>query len=379
MLLIPLLLSHPDYAVEIKAVGDVMPGSITPRRIVPPDSGKVFVRSIGSYLSDADVVMGNLEGVFVVEGKHRPIKCSERSRRAGRCYEFGIPWYVAPSLRDMGFTVLTMDNNHVMDYGLSAYRFTERLLDSIGITPVPRRRIGVFRKYIVFPEVDGCFRNAPPVEVLRMGDSICALERPDVKNRRWEKDISIAIVPFGFSGSSWRISDLDVVDSLIPLLDSLYDIVIVSFHGGAEGRKALHVRDEVEFFYGENRGNVVKFARRAVDRGADLVVGHGPHVLRAMQIYKGRLIAYSLGNFLTYGNVNIRGVNGISAILHVRLAPDGRFVDGKIIPVIQKYPGIPVYDGEKRAIGLIKRLVEEDGFSDSLLISDDGSIEIPGK
>ena len=377
MLLIPFVLSYSGYGIEINAVGDVMPGSITPRRIVPPDSGKIFVRSIGPHLSDADVVMGNLEGVFVVEGKHRPIKCSEKSRKAGRCYEFGIPHYIAPSLRDMGFTVLTMDNNHVMDYGLSAYRFTERLLDSLGIIPVPKRRVGVVYKHILFVEPEGCFREPTPVETVSLGDSLCPLVRFAADNRRWERDISVAIVPFGFSGSSWRISDLEVVDSLIPLLDSLYDVVVVSFHGGAEGKKALHVRDEVEFFYGENRGNVVKFARRAVDRGADLVVGHGPHVLRAMEIYNDRLIAYSLGNFLTYGNVNIRGVNGIAAILSVRLDPDGRFAGGRIVPVIQKYPGVPIYDEKGRAIELLRRLVEEDGFSHSIRILEDGTIENP--
>ena len=75
------------------------------------------------------------------------------------------------------------------------------------------------------------------------------------------------------------------------------DVVIFSFHGGAEGAKARHVPGKLELAWGEKRGDVKALARAAVDAGADVVIGHGPHVLRAMELYKGKLIAYSLGNF----------------------------------------------------------------------------------
>ena len=360
--------------ITVNAVGDVMPGSITPVKIVPPDSGRMFADSIGQYLRGADVVMGNLEGVFVLEDIHRPIKCSERSRKARRCYEFGIPHYIAPSLKEMGFDVLTLDNNHVMDYGWEAYRFTQSVLDSAGIAPVAKKQVGFLIKTIIHEDSEICGADKPAVEFLNMSDSLCRIERLSLSDFPWMYEVSIAIVPFGFSSTSWQIWDYELVDSLIPILDTAYDIVIVSFHGGAEGRKALHVRDEVEKFYGENRGNVLRFARRAIDRGADLVVGHGPHVLRAMEIYKDRLIAYSLGNFLTYGNVNIRGVNGISVILHVEMDREGRFLRGRVIPIVQKYPGVPVLDSSRRAIKLLRRLMEEDGFSGSVNIDGEGNL-----
>jgi poly-gamma-glutamate capsule biosynthesis protein CapA/YwtB (metallophosphatase superfamily) len=171
------------------------------------------------------------------------------------------------------------------------------------------------------------------------------------------KGKKLAVVAFGYSEKSYNISDLTNTSEVISSLKKEFDIVIVSFHGGAEGSNALHVTNQPEFFLGENRGNVIAFAHTAIDAGADLVIGHGPHVLRAMEIYKNKLIAYSLGNFLTYGNMNISGVTGVSAILSAELDENsGDFVRGKIIPVKQVDNGIPVYDKSMEAVNLISKL-----------------------
>ena len=321
--------------ITVNAVGDVMLGSITPRRRIPPDSGRVFVESVKDYLSGAHVVFGNLEGTFIKKGM-RPVKCSEASRRAGRCYEFGMPHYLAWSLKAMGFNVMSLDNNHSLDYGWKAYRFTHRLLDSLGIRPVGKK------EYVIF-DVDS---------------------------------IRVAVVAFGFGGTSWHIRDVEKAKEIVRELDEKADIVIVSFHGGAEGRGARHTRDRTERFYGENRGNVVRFARGVVDAGADLVIGHGPHVLRAIELYKGRLIAYSLGNFLTYGNISIRGYGGITAILSVVLDREGKFVSGRIIPFVQRPPGVPVYDPKGRGIKAIKELTESDFPNTAVVIEEDGRIRL---
>ena len=111
------------------------------------------------------------------------------------------------------------------------------------------------------------------------------------------------------------------------------DLVVVSMHAGAEGSGAQHLTGADEIYYGENRGNPEAFARTAIDAGADLVLGSGPHVLRAMEFYKKRLIAYSLGDFAGYHNFGIDGVLGISAILRVKLDATGKFVAGRIVPV----------------------------------------------
>lgn len=327
--MLPLLLSN----LTVKAVGDVMLGSLTPRRRIPPDSGKVFVSQVRDYLSGADVVFGNLEGTFVRPGM-KPRKCTEASRKAGRCYEFGMPDYLAPTLKEMGFNVLSLDNNHSLDYGWEAYRLTRRILDSLGIRAVGKR------EYVIM-DVGG---------------------------------LKVGVVAFGFGSASWHISDVERAKDIVRKVDSLSDIVIVSFHGGAEGEKARHTRDRTERFYGENRGNVVRFAHSVIDAGADLVIGHGPHVLRALELYRGRLIAYSLGNFLTYGNISLRGYGGITAILSVELAEDGRFLSGKIIPFVQKPPGIPTYDPQARGVRAIKELTEEDFPETGPIVEDDGTV-----
>ena len=113
------------------------------------------------------------------------------------------------------------------------------------------------------------------------------------------------------------INDHKNAISLVQKLDSLCDIVIVSFHGGAEGANHTHITRNNEIFLGENRGNPYKFSRDVIDAGADIVFGHGPHVTRAIDIYKDRFIAYSLGNFATYGRFNLNGVSGIAPIVKV--------------------------------------------------------------
>ena len=176
------------------------------------------------------------------------------------------------------------------------------------------------------------------------------------------------VAAFGYSGTSHNISDLENTRNVIEELDKRYDIIIVSFHGGAEGRDKVNIKNETEFFLGENRGNVIAFARTAIDAGADMVIGHGPHVLRAIEIYKNKLIAYSLGNFLTYGNMNISGVTGITAILKVEFdEKTGDFLRGKIIPVRQVDRGIPVYDTLYEAVDVISNLTKQD-FPESKII-----------
>ena len=113
------------------------------------------------------------------------------------------------------------------------------------------------------------------------------------------------------------------------------DLVVVAFHGGAEGSDAQHVPRGDETYLGEDRGDLRAFARTAVDAGADLVVGSGPHVVRGIEFYKGHLIAYSAGNFVGYGGVfGLAGPTAVSYMLNVRLRSDGRFRSAKMIPTL---------------------------------------------
>jgi len=183
----------------------------------------------------------------------------------------------------------------------------------------------------------------------------------------------IAVIPFSFEEGSNSINDIEQAKKIITDEKKNYDIVIVSFHGGAEGKSAQHVRDFNEKFLEENRGNVLRFAHSVIDAGASLVIGHGPHVLRAMELYKNKLIAYSMGNFLTYGNFNIQGITGVSAILTIDIDTNtGDYIKGYITPVVQKSHGVPYYDYDKKGIKIIQQLIKEDFPKSSLEINSDG-------
>ncbi len=320
--------------IRIKAVGDIMMGSYTPFEKTPSLNGKIFIDSIAQQLDSADITFGNLEGVFVSKDLS-PKKCREESRKAGRCYEFGMPESLAVTLKALNFDLLSFDNNHVSDYGIEGINHTKRKLDSLNLT------YGYKKSPIVFAR-----------------DSV-----------------TFALIPFGTSSVSWRVNDIAQTKKIISKYDTLVDVVIVSFHGGAEGYSAQHTPNHNETFYGEDRGNLILFSHTAVDAGADLILGHGPHVLRGIEVYQQKLICYSMGNFLTHGNISIRGVKGNGVIMDITIDnKTGNFVGGKVIPTKQRPPGIPYFDANGEAIGLLKSLSEEDFPKSQIMISKTGEL-----
>ena len=116
------------------------------------------------------------------------------------------------------------------------------------------------------------------------------------------------------------------------------------------------------------------FARGAVDAGADLVIGHGPHVVRGMERYKNRLIAYSLGNFATYYGISVAGIKGIAPILSATLDGEGRFIEGRIVSTVQHRPAGPSIDPQRRAQKLMLGLTIEDFGDAGLVVRQDGSV-----
>ena len=170
------------------------------------------------------------------------------------------------------------------------------------------------------------------------------------------------------------IHDIEGAKAIVKKLDSLADIVIVSFHGGAEGKDHQHLTREKESYYGEDRGNVYEFSHSLVDAGADVIFGHGPHVTRAIEVYNDRFIAYSLGNFCTYARFNLSGPNGIAPIVRVNMLKDGTFIGGKIYPIRQVGSGMPIIDKDKSAIFKIKELTHIDIPETKIDIDDNGNI-----
>jgi poly-gamma-glutamate synthesis protein (capsule biosynthesis protein) len=132
------------------------------------------------------------------------------------------------------------------------------------------------------------------------------------------------------------------------------------------------VSDRTEYFFGEDRGNIVAFAHGLIDQGADLILGHGPHVPRAVERYQGKLIAYSLGNFLGYKTLSSEGTLGDSLILTVQMNAEGDFVGGRIIPVALDANGIPELDDYFQSVVLIRSLTQTDFPQTPLTIDDMG-------
>lgn len=314
--------------ITVSAVGDIMMGSDFPGPILPQSSGKYLFDDVKEHLK-ADVVFGNLEGPLC-EGGY-----TSKNIRSGRSYAFRTPPKFAKNLLDAGFNCVSLANNHGRDFGSKGVKTTINVLDSLNI------------------------EHSGPI-----GD----IARLDVKG------LKVGLIAFSTYGSSYNILNESSAYSTIRSLSDSFDILIISMHAGGEGTKALHTKDRFEYLYGEPRGNVMKFAHKAIDNGADLILGHGPHVPRGLEIYNDRLIAYSLGNFVAYGRFSLKGATGKSLILKVTLKEDGSFDRGKIIPVDIKRPGVPYVDPERYTTKLIMELSTEDFKENAPGIDEDGNI-----
>ena len=277
-----------------------------------------------------DVTFGNFEGVLLDGGQ--PVKQCKDKRV---CFLFRTPTRYARYLKLAGFDVMSLANNQARDFGEDGRTSSMTALAAEGIQTSGREG---------------------------------TVARFTANGRR------IALVAFAPNVGSNSLNDPQIGLPLVSELAASNDIVIVSFHGGAEGNGAEKLPFAREIFAGEDRGNVVEFARQMIDAGADLVLGHGPHVVRPMELYHDRLIAYSLGNFATYYGISVEGIRGIAPILLVTLDDDGGFVSGKIEPTIQLRPAGPSIDPDKKVITLIRDLTGAAFPQGLLTIGEDGSL-----
>lgn len=217
-------------------------------------------------------------------------------------------------------------------------------------------------------------------------ESMQALDRAAIRHSGRDGDIAsweikgrrVALIAFAPFRNSHDMLDIPAAQKIVSDLSASHDIVLVSMHAGAEGLDETHVPFGPELYYGENRGDVVAFSHAVIEAGADMVIGHGPHVPRALELYQGRLVAYSLGNFCTYFGISVAGVKGWAPLLRAVLDEDGAFLHGEIISARQIRPGGPVPDPDHSAGRLIKELTEQDFPTSGLLISDQGRIRRTG-
>jgi len=321
-----------EGTIHLMAVGDIMLGTDFPDNRLPPHNGEYILKPLTPLLKSADITFGNLEGVMMYGGEAEK-KCSDPIR----CYVFRSPVQYVQHLKTAGFDVLSLANNHAMDFGEFGRNRTEKLLDNVGI--YHSGRTGKVASW-------------------------------KVKGRK------IAMIAFSpFRGSN----NMRMHDNAIEQVQNLartHDVILVSVHAGAEGLTTIRIPFKEEIFRGEKRGDIVKFSRAMIKAGADIVLGHGPHVPRAIELYQDRLIAYSLGNFATYYGINIKDFNGLAPVLDVKLDFDGKFLSGKIHSTRQYRPVGPIKDYFNEAAKLMSLLTDADFPKGKIRIDDNGQIHL---
>ncbi len=328
--------AKPDIRrLRVAMVGDMMLGTDYPKNILPDDDGAGFLAAVAPVLRAADLAIGNHEGVLLDGGE--PAKACNNPNA---CYLFRSPSRYAKHFADAGFDVLSLANNHARDFGEEGRTASMQALAAHGILHTGRR--GDFATLSVH-------------------------------------GLRVAVLGFAVTRDSNLVHDYPRAAETIAGFADEHDIVIVTFHAGAEGGDVTRLPFAEEWHYGEPRGDMVRFGRLAVDSGADLVFGHGPHVVRGAELYKDRLIAYSLGNFATYYGISVDGLRGIAPILEAELDYQGRFIQGRVHSTVQVRPGGPVPDPQQRALRLMRDLSLQDFGDPGLVFRDDGRLEIAAR
>lgn len=323
-------------AISFVGVGDIMLGTTWPEGMqLPVNDGADLLTEVTPILSKADITFGNLEGPMLEGGKST--KCGTRS---ANCFAFRVPPRYGKHLKDAGFDVMSLANNHAFDFGSQGMESTQKTLDELGIA-----------------------HSGPAGDIGNL----------TVNGKK------VLLIGFATNPISYNLNEIETAKRVVSEAKAKADIVIVSFHGGAEGEDHQNVPKGREIFLGEDRGDLRKFTHAVVDAGAHLVIGHGPHVVRGMEVYKDHLIAYSLGNFATYGAFNLTGAKGLSIILEVNLDADGKFLNGKIHPLKQEKPGGPKLDPDKKIISVVKALSEQDFGASAVKIAEDGTVSTQQK
>jgi len=329
---------------RVIGVGDIMMGSNFPTPVMHPkvnfgvNPAELIGEPLAKLLRSGDVVFGNMEGT--IHTRDKPHKTCSNPKL---CYVFRSPPFHADILKSIGFNMLSLANNHAGDFLGPGRVATYKNLARVGIitagADAPGMRTGTL--------------------VLNDGTKV-------------------GLIAFAPNPGTLPINDIRGAAAMVRTLAAATDFTIVSFHGGAEGGEATRVPRKMEIAWGERRGDVWRFAHAVIDAGADIVFGHGPHVPRAVEVYKGRFIAYSLGNFWTYGRFNLRGLGGVAPVADVRVDKTGRLLSARLHSIRQPMPGTPQMDPSGRAARVIGELTARDFPESRLRILPDGTVTGPG-
>ena len=291
--------------------GDIVLGNSFVVEHIPQDWEERYFAGVRSILKNADVAVGNFEDTLTEHEK------TSKNPGSGRQYAFRSPPHYAELLYREGFRVLNVANNHANDFGETGFKDTLNNLKRAGIAAT------------------GVRDEAATLSV---------------------RGLNIAVLGFTYSSRFNTVFELEQGAERVRQAKAGGAYVIVTFHAGAEGSPAIWHENADEQFMGENRGNTVAFSRAMIDAGADLVVGHGPHVLRAAECYQGRPIVYSLGNFVGVGGLSAKNFAAVSALLEVTVAVDGTLQNINLVPLRFNDQKLPQIDPQEFGTRLVNYL-----------------------
>ena len=318
--------------LTIAMTGDIMMGTTYPSVQLPANDGNDLFKDTKAILQHADITVGNLEGAICDGG-------SSTKGSGPNVYAFRMPTSYARHLKDAGYDFLSMANNHANDFGSTGIESSEKCLREQGIK---------------FSGIKGHVESA-------------------VINR---KGLRIGFCAFGHNSYTLEHTNLQLVKRILDDLKKKSDIIVVSFHGGAEGRSKSHLPYGTEIFLGEDRGSLRDLAHFCIDNGADVVYGHGPHVVRAIEVYKGRFIDYSLGNFCTPYGMSLTGISAYAPVVKITIDKNGKFLKGRIHSFTQIKGVGPRLNASNDVAREIKQLSEADVPNSEACIDSKGNITL---
>ncbi|MDZ7346542.1 MAG: CapA family protein [candidate division KSB1 bacterium] len=268
--------------VEVAAAGDLMLGSWIVDKVKKEGVDAPFEYT-RQWLSAADVAVVNLEAPFADSGR----------LFVEKQYTFKVPTFMVEGMVNAGIDVVTLANNHIMDYGCDGLMSTIATLDRAGI------------RYC------GGGQNL---------DQACAPVIMEVRGLRLAFIGLTTCYPDEFWATPTRCGTCNYaeprIEEMIRLARQQADVVIVNIHWGVEKSK-------------EANSLQIERAHRLIDAGVDVIIGHHPHVLQGFEIYKDKLIAYSLGNYI-FGSLSENAHT--AAILRLFFTKEG-WVEAQIVPL----------------------------------------------
>jgi poly-gamma-glutamate capsule biosynthesis protein CapA/YwtB (metallophosphatase superfamily) len=329
-------------ALRVTAVGDVR---IT-RRFAADK-----LAEIRKIKLSGDIIFGNFEGVLAESDSPDP-------------WKFSAPMVSIGLLKEMGFNAFSLANNHSADLGDGNYQKTAALLAQQGFWVAGQEghgviaEVGSLRLRAVVPFGSGT--GVPPVN----GHGQDGRATPN------NTTTHVRIIGFSFSGAN-NINNLDAIPAVIGRKQR--EVIIVSAHMGGDNHTGQWIPNAMEYFGDEKRGDVVQFSHRCIDAGADLVLGHSPHVPRGLELYKNKLIVYSLGNFLFDYPGAGRNAHALGYAISIDLDETGDFQSARIVSYDLQY-GVPVPDRSGRAYKMIQNLTLENLKQTSLVFPESGIV-----